>query len=384
MRKLLWATFGVALISMVFAGCKKEEEPTYMVQATATEGGTVEGQNGEYKEGETVVFTAVPAEGYYFSRWRDGSTDNPRSLVVSDVAVNLYAEFRKNPLVTITADSHGTIGGFESGRYAPGDSLSFTAIASDGYYFSQWDDGSTTNPRIINVGRTDITIAAKFIAVTTVDLGLPSGNLWATCNLGAEQPWKYGHYYAWGETQPKSTYDFENYNYYNSTDSSITKYNYDAAKGPVDNKNILEPTDDVAAVLIGANFSVPSNDDWIELGNECYWRWTYNYNDDYTFVSGYIIYKAKADSDRGVKKTKNDISLVSYTLSDAHIFLPAAGFAHNRHVNQDGSYCKYWSSSLSENYCYNAHSCSCFDYYCSPSGVGSREEGCPIRPVRHK
>ena len=161
MRNRLLKSFTLfALLATVFVGCKKDE-PTYMVQVTATEGGTVEGQNGEYKEGETVVFTAVPAEGYYFSRWRDGSTDNPRSLVVSDVAVNLYAEFRKNPLVTVTADSHGTIGGFESGRYAPGDSLSFTAIASDGYYFSQWDDGSTTNPRIINVGRTDITIAAQ-------------------------------------------------------------------------------------------------------------------------------------------------------------------------------------------------------------------------------
>lgn len=66
MRKLLWATFGVALILMVFAGCKKDE-PTYTVQVSATEGGTVEGQSGEYKEGETVVFTAVPADGYYFS-----------------------------------------------------------------------------------------------------------------------------------------------------------------------------------------------------------------------------------------------------------------------------------------------------------------------------
>ena len=46
MRKLLWATFGVALISMVFAGCKKDE-PTYMVKVTATEGGAVEGQSGE-------------------------------------------------------------------------------------------------------------------------------------------------------------------------------------------------------------------------------------------------------------------------------------------------------------------------------------------------
>ena len=59
MRRLVWVAMGIALISMVFANCKKED-PTYSVQVTATEGGTVEGQNGEYKEGEKVVFKAIP------------------------------------------------------------------------------------------------------------------------------------------------------------------------------------------------------------------------------------------------------------------------------------------------------------------------------------
>ena len=70
MRNRLLKSFALfALLATAFAGCKEDDEPTYMVQVTATEGGTVEGQNGEYKEGETVVFTAVPADGYYFSKW---------------------------------------------------------------------------------------------------------------------------------------------------------------------------------------------------------------------------------------------------------------------------------------------------------------------------
>ena len=83
MRNRLLKSFALfALLATVFAGCK-EDEPTYMVQVTATEGGTIEGQNGEYKEGETVVFTAVPAEGYYFTKWSDGNTENPREIEIS-------------------------------------------------------------------------------------------------------------------------------------------------------------------------------------------------------------------------------------------------------------------------------------------------------------
>ena len=45
-----------------------------------------------------------------------------------------------------------------------------------------------------------------------VDLGLSVK--WATCNVGAESPEEYGGYYAWGETEEKSSYTLENYNYY--------------------------------------------------------------------------------------------------------------------------------------------------------------------------
>jgi hypothetical protein len=57
-----------------------------------------------------------------------------------------------------------------------------------------------------------------------VDLGLPSGTLWATMNVGADSPEDYGDYFAWGEIQPKSSYTLENYKWYDSANGNYTKY----------------------------------------------------------------------------------------------------------------------------------------------------------------
>lgn len=56
-----------------------------------------------------------------------------------------------------------------------------------------------------------------------VDLGFSVK--WATCNVGATKPEEYGDYFAWGETTPKSTYDWETYKYCNGSFDSLTKYN---------------------------------------------------------------------------------------------------------------------------------------------------------------
>ena len=48
-----------------------------------------------------------------------------------------------------------------------------------------------------------------------VDLGLPSGLIWAGWNVGASSPEQYGGYYAWGELEEKDDYTLSNYQYYN-------------------------------------------------------------------------------------------------------------------------------------------------------------------------
>ena len=210
-----------------------------------------------------------------------------------------------------------------------------------------------------------------------VDLGLTSGNLWATCNVGATNPWDYGNYYAWGETETKDNYSWETYKYGNDY-NSLTKYNNNESSGTVDNKTTLELTDDVAAAVFGADFSMPTIADWEELRNQCYWVWTINYNEQN--VSGYIVYRAKSNSDKGVKVCID--ALASYSLSDIHIFLPAAGCRYGSNLYSAGDYGYYWSGSLYENYPINAGNCFFNSYYAYPSYDYVRCYGFSVRPVK--
>lgn len=397
MRKLFWAAMGVALISMVFAGCKKDE-PTYMVQVTATEGGTVEGQNGEYKEGETVVFTAVPADGYYFSKWSNGSTENPRTIAVYG-DITLTAEFVQNPLLTITTSETGTIETDVNGRYAPGSSVTVTVKPNDGCGFMRWSDGNTDNPRTITIGNEDISLKALFailVFAPTVDLGLESGSLWATCNLGAAKPWEYGDYYAWGETETKDVFRWETYKYckgsaetFKSSAETLTKYCYDAKYGNngfTDTLTTLEAADDAATAVLGAGWAMPTNAEWEELGSQCYWVWTENYNNQN--VKGYIVYKAKSADDKGTKVYSDGTPSASYSLTDAHIFLPAAGTRYDTNLDYAGSYGDYWSASLGEgspdfpDFPDYARHCVFYGGDVVPSSNCSRCVGVSVRPVR--
>lgn len=105
-----------------------------------------------------------------------------------------------------------------------------------------------------------------------VDLGLPSGLLWATCNLGASTPEGIGNYYAWGETQPKETYRWSNYRYCtvdsNGNAETFTKYNAS------DHLTFLQPEDDAATVALGADVHIPSKEDWQELLDNTTDEWT--------------------------------------------------------------------------------------------------------------
>ena len=109
-----------------------------------------------------------------------------------------------------------------------------------------------------------------------VDLGLPSGTLWATCNVGANAPEAYGDYFAWGETTPKLSYDWSTYKYGAAYDQ-LTKYCDDSSYGRfgfADQKTTLEASDDVATVNWGAGWRMPTAEQWEELKNKCRSAWT--------------------------------------------------------------------------------------------------------------
>ena len=97
-----------------------------------------------------------------------------------------------------------------------------------------------------------------------VDLGLPSGNLWAECNLGASSPEQYGDYYAWGETKPKQEYTRLNHKWYKEGAPSLgyTKYNNE------DGKMTLEDEDDAVIQNIGNGWRTPTLADFRELTNQ--------------------------------------------------------------------------------------------------------------------
>lgn len=101
-----------------------------------------------------------------------------------------------------------------------------------------------------------------------VDLGLPSGILWATCNVGAEKPEDYGDYFAWGEIQSKSIYYWSTYNYCDGGRDKLTKYCNDSVYGVngfTDYLTILEPVDDAATVHWGVGWRTPTREEWGEL-----------------------------------------------------------------------------------------------------------------------
>ena len=103
-------------------------------------------------------------------------------------------------------------------------------------------------------------------SVEYVDLGLPSGNLWAKCNLGASAPEAYGDYYAWGEVEPKQVYTNSNHKWYKEGAPSLgfTKYNNE------DGKLSLEDEDDAVIQKLGNGWRTPTLADFRELTNQKY------------------------------------------------------------------------------------------------------------------
>ena len=157
-----------------------------------------------------------------------------------------------------------------------------------------------------------------------VDLGLPSGLLWATCNLGANSPEEYGNYYAWGETTTKEVYNWSTYKYctvYGAGNlETLTKYNTSSDYGTPDNLTTLQAADDAATAALGSGARTPTKEEWQELLNNTTVKWT--------TVNGV----------NGRKFTS--------TANGNTLFLPAAGYRPGSGLYGAGSLGNYWSSSL--------------------------------------
>lgn len=155
-----------------------------------------------------------------------------------------------------------------------------------------------------------------------VDLGLPSGLLWATRNVGANSPEDYGDYFAWGENSPKSMYNWDTYIYGYVTDEyhlNLTKYNTVSDYGPIDNLTTLQPGDDAATANWGSGARMPTRQEWEELEDYCSSVWT----------------------------TQNGVNGRRFTGPNGNtLFLPAAGYRWDAELYGAGELGYYWSSSL--------------------------------------
>lgn len=195
-----------------------------------------------------------------------------------------------------------------------------------------------------------------------VDLGLPSGLLWATCNVGADSPEEYGDYFAWGETQPKDTYNLNTYQYANGTswdDPQLIKYCNRSEYGYndfTDNLTTLLPEDDAATANWGSNWRMPTKEEWQELYQNTTRTWT----------------------------TQNGVNGRLFTAANGNsLFLPAAGWRYESNLNWSNSKGGYWSSSLHTSFPSDAHNFG-FDmasFFEIGNPDGNREGGHSVRPV---
>lgn len=227
--------------------------------------------------------------------------------------------------------------------------LSFSACGDDD------DDGKGSSKQ-----PTEKPLTPEGKKVVAVDLGLPSGTLWADRNVGAENPEDYGSYFAWGETEPKDKYTWSTYKW-GKSEKELVRYCNKAEygkEGYTDSETELLPEDDAASYKLGGKWIMPTLADVNELVNNTDHKWESNYNG--TGVSGFKF------------TNKNDAS--------KYIFLPAAGSRKDMSVNGDGLDGYYWSRTLSTG---NPRHAQCLYFYTSYVSWSNfnRYFGHTVRPI---
>ena len=209
----------------------------------------------------------------------------------------------------------------------------------------------------------EVTFSEDLVNKEYVNLGLPSGTLWATCNVGADRPEEFGDYFAWGEVLPKERYDWFTYMFCNDTENSMTKYCTSSEYGAVDGVTELKRTDDAATATWGDEWETPSLEQWSEL--------LYGGYPDY-YTSKELI---TVNDVLGLKVTSN--------INGNSIFLPAAGVFNGTSASSANTQGYYWSRTLNGEKSSTAY----YTFFYSGSSTPSmnnivRFAGLSVRPVR--
>ncbi len=259
-----------------------------------------------------------------------------------------------NGTITITWDAVTNATSYKIFRSTDGNAFSLVGtsstnsftdnspLAGSNYYQVQALGANDAQSRMSAVSQPIVSVdenASDYNGHEYVDLGLPSGLKWATCNIGASSPSDYGYYYAWGETTPKGTY----------TENNSTTY--DKSMGDISGNSEY----DAARANWGGSWRLPSKKECEELDSKCTWTRTW------TSQGGHYGYKVTGPNGNS-------------------IFLPAAGYRFGSSLNDAGGYGGYWSSTPLESNAQNAY----YLYFSSSyHGVdwNDRLNGFSVRPV---
>ncbi len=266
-----------------------------------------------------------------------GETSQLTATTIPSDAINTEVTWTSSNENVVTVDTNGLV------TAVAGGSCTITATAQDG--------SGVTATCTVTVSETH----------EYVDLGLPSGTLWATCNIGAATPEDYGDYFAWGETTTKSNYNLSTYKYCNGSWDTMTKYCNNSSygyNGFTDTLKELEPEDDAAYVNWGSNWCMPSEEQFLELINSSYTTTTWTTQDG-----------------------KYGRKITSKTNGNS-IFLPTAGYRDVTSLYDASSRGLYWSRTLRTS---NPSQARYLDFNSSnidTGNYGGRCYGQGVRPVR--
>lgn len=408
----------------------------------AVEGGTYTVKSGSplaavttAKMGETVTVTPAPNTGYSggevtVKETTSGNsvsvTNNTFNMPAADVTITVtFTHDQYNISSTITPTSSGTVTFKKSGsdnitKAYYNDAITVDATPATGYELESikwtYDGGSEvdiTADKKFTMPAKNVTVTVTFKPVTGVIDGHNyvkiGSKKWATTNLGATNPQDNGEYFQWGETAghkcngttagsafessykfgwsttpfngEKSSYDETTFNSYKSTclTGDNLKSDYDAA---------------FKATGWGDPWHMPTKEDFADLAGNGVWIWTTSYNS--TGKSGYIVYVAQHDDDKGkanmngtLKKwngssyTEESVALKGrYSESSVdHIFFPIAGRGYATSLSSPATSGFYWSSSLYTNGTDNAYNLSFGSSGVYPQDFNYRYYGFSVRPV---
>lgn len=208
------------------------------------------------------------------------------------------------------------------------------------YNIIGYDDNELATKKITAVAAKMSSSYSFDLAVTGIDLGLPSGNIWAINNVGASTPYQAGLYFSWGNTTGyASGYDFSSSNYSSSTDDALTA-SFDSG----------DPKYDAAAAIMGGDWRMPTKTEFEELINNCTWTWD-------STNKGYTVTGSNSKS----------------------IFIPASGYYSGTTFYSSGAGGRYWSTTCNDSS--SAYYLSFSSSSCGMSDSG-RYYGRSIRAVR--